>query len=121
MTKRGAIPRTKTMTIQELFEQRYADQNNCQPEDVKLYRWFNRDGYSLPKIDRAYRYFVAGYEACIAKYARHADKAVAWEADDSAGESGKVLVTNDPAIRDEWMRDEIPVCPLFGPAVQVAS
>lgn len=42
--------------------------------------------------------------------------AVAWECDDSAGETGRVLVTNDPAVRDEWVRQELPVCPLFGPS-----
>lgn len=42
--------------------------------------------------------------------------AVAWECDDSTGETGRVLVTNDPAVRDEWVRQELPVCPLFGPA-----
>lgn len=37
----------------------------------------------------------------------------AWQADDTDGETGKIHVTNDHAVRDEWVRDELQVSPLF--------
>lgn len=47
---------------------------------------------------------------------QHQGEPVAWEMDDTAGESGKILVTNDARVRDEWVRNELPVAPLFGRA-----
>ena len=44
---------------------------------------------------------------------------VAWEMDDTAGATGEIMVTNSRAVRDDWIRSELPVCPLYGhPAEQ---
>ena len=47
---------------------------------------------------------------------------VAWEMDDTAGATGEIMVTNSRAVRDDWIRSELPVCPLYGqPAEQPAQ
>ena len=47
---------------------------------------------------------------------------VAWEMDDTAGATGEIVVTNSRAVRDEWIRSELPVCPLYShPAEQSAQ
>lgn len=50
------------MTIHELFERHYADQNDTTPEIVKSCRMENGSYNNLP-IARAFRMFRAGFEA----------------------------------------------------------
>ena len=39
--------------------------------------------------------------------------------DDTAGATGEIMVTNSRTVRDDWIRSELPVCPLYGhPAEQ---
>jgi len=45
--------------------------------------------------------------------AKHQGEPVAWEMDDTAGATGEIMVTNSRAVRDDWIRSELPVCPLY--------
>ena len=46
--------------------------------------------------------------------AQHQGEPVAWEMDDTAGDTGEIMVTNSRAVRDDWIRSDLPVCPLYG-------
>ena len=51
------------MTIQELFEQRWADLHDVPVESMPQYRWKDREGYRLPGMAKGFRMFCAGFEA----------------------------------------------------------
>lgn len=54
--------------------------------------------------------------------AQHQGEPAAWEVDDTAGATGEIMVTNSRAVRDDWIRSELPVCPLYRrPAEQPAQ
>lgn len=49
--------------IQELFEKLYSEDNEVDPAILASARWISQDGYNLPRINRAYRYYRDGYHA----------------------------------------------------------
>lgn len=50
-------------TIQQIFETKYAEENEISPEELAKSRWLSGDGFNLPRVNRAYRYFRDGYLA----------------------------------------------------------
>lgn len=56
----------KIMTIeiiQKLFESKYSEETEMNPAELVKSRWLANDGYSLPRVNRAYRFFRDGYLA----------------------------------------------------------
>jgi len=47
--------------IKSIFEELYSENNDIPASSLIQYRWHSQDGYRLPALARAWRYFVSGY------------------------------------------------------------